>query len=102
MGHVYFRMRFRRSQIGRGGQGSGIANQPKDPTMHKLAREAAIAFPPTNVTPPWLLFFLRRLRACNGHYALAWRLFPGDMPPDMECPSIYEGAAVLARHRLVQ
>lgn len=69
--------------------------------MHSPAREACTAFPPSNVTPPWLLFFLRRLRACNGHYALAWSLFPGDLPPGVPRPSVVEGAAVLACHRLV-
>lgn len=68
--------------------------------MRSLAQEAARAFPQNNVTPPWLLFFMRRLRATNGHYALAWRLLPCDLPPGVQMPSVVECAAVLARHRL--
>lgn len=68
--------------------------------MRSLAREARASIRHPNVTPPWLLFFLRLVRASRGDYAMAWRQLPAHLPRGVCCPSLVECAAVLAAHHL--
>lgn len=64
----------------------------------KQAR-ALVAF--SNVTPVWLLIFLRLVKQhTGGDYAKAWTMLPSHLPQDMKPPTIEEMAAVLAYHHL--
>lgn len=54
----------------------------------------------SNVTPPWLLIFLRLAGGQRGNYARAWIRLPASLPAAIRCPTFYEMVAVLAYHDL--
>lgn len=68
--------------------------------MRNLAKETLASIASPNVTPLWLLVFLRLARATEADYAKAWKMLPSPLPEGERCPSIVEAAAVLALHRL--
>ena len=80
----------------------GVVNASSKAVHMRLnARQIRSLTPGATVTPPWLLFFMRELRASNGNYALAWRQLPRHLPRGVACPSVAECAAALAVHHLV-
>ena len=54
-----------------------------------------------NVTPIWLLVFLRLVRGeADGSFARAFAMLPSALPTLAPCPTKVEAAVVLAYHRL--
>lgn len=68
--------------------------------MRTLAQHARATVALSNVTPTWLLIFLRLAGGRHGDYAKAWKMLPDHLPGTVSCPTMFECAATLAHHRL--
>lgn len=64
--------------------------------------EARAKTPFSNVTPVWLLPYMRLIKGtAKGDHAEAWKRLPMHLPQGEKLPSVQEAAIILLDHKLI-